>query len=313
MEDTLNNMRELEDKYERLANDYKRLATELGFAKHKARYATIGHEQLNRNIAVLDAAGFRDVHFDEQVRRIAEGYRALKARFDLAAHLERRRAFSLKTFGPGSRSAGVVDHIRKELHEIEADPTDVEEWIDVIILAFDGAWRAGYEPDQIVKAIISKQTKNEKRRWPDWRTADPDKAIEHDRSTEQRDTFAVPTGYEAVFDDQGRATGELRPIETADLVKATPTGDPLDGMEERVSAYLAANPPPVAPVGRDCKFQLGDLVAKVKGSKWTGRVVGFYSTALTPVGYAVESDSEIGSVQIYPEAALASVDGGSNG
>ncbi|MGS1093073.1 dATP/dGTP pyrophosphohydrolase domain-containing protein [Aquamicrobium terrae] len=109
----------------------------------------------------------------------------LKTRFDLVTHLERQREFSLKTFGPGTRAAGVVDHIRKELREIEADPTEVEEWIDVIILAFDGAWRAGYEPAQIVKAIVAKQAKNEKRRWPDWRTADPDKAIEHDRSADR--------------------------------------------------------------------------------------------------------------------------------
>lgn len=52
------------------------------------------------------------------------------------------------------------------------------------------------------------------------------------------------------------------------------------------------------------KFQLGERVTKVKGSKWTGHVVGFYSTALTPIGYAVESETETGSVQIYPEAAL---------
>jgi dihydrofolate reductase (trimethoprim resistance protein) len=52
------------------------------------------------------------------------------------------------------------------------------------------------------------------------------------------------------------------------------------------------------------KFQLGDRVTKNKGSSWTGRVVGFYSTELTPTGYAVESETEIGSVQIYPEAAL---------
>lgn len=109
---------------------------------------------------------------------------ALKRRFDLAAHLERQRAFSRKTFGPGNRTAGVIDHIRKELREIEADPTDIEEWIDVIILALDGAWRAGYEPAQIVEAIVAKQAKNEKRRWPDWRAADPDKAIEHDRSAD---------------------------------------------------------------------------------------------------------------------------------
>jgi hypothetical protein len=56
--------------------------------------------------------------------------------------------------------------------------------------------------------------------------------------------------------------------------------------------------------GKVHKFRLGERVTKVKGSKWTGRVVGFYSTALTPVGYAVESETEIGSVQIYPEAAL---------
>lgn len=110
--------------------------------------------------------------------------RASGADFDLVAHLERQRSFSLKTFGPGTRAAGVVDHIRKELREIEADPTDVEEWIDVIILAFDGAWRAGYEPPRIVEAILAKQAKNEARRWPDWRHADPDKAIEHDRSAD---------------------------------------------------------------------------------------------------------------------------------
>lgn len=53
------------------------------------------------------------------------------------------------------------------------------------------------------------------------------------------------------------------------------------------------------------KFALGDRVTKVKGASWTGRVVGFYSTALTPTGDAVESESEAGSVQIYPEQALA--------
>ncbi|MFY1686471.1 dATP/dGTP pyrophosphohydrolase domain-containing protein [Plantactinospora sp. WMMB782] len=99
-----------------------------------------------------------------------------------AAHLARQRAFSERTFGPGPRTVGVLDHIRKELAEIEADPTDVGEWVDVLILAFDGAWRAGYEPQQIIDAIVAKQTRNESRTWPDWRTADPNRAIEHDRS-----------------------------------------------------------------------------------------------------------------------------------
>lgn len=52
------------------------------------------------------------------------------------------------------------------------------------------------------------------------------------------------------------------------------------------------------------KFKLGERLTKNKGSSWTGRVVGFYSTELTPIGYAIESETEKGSVQIYPEAAL---------
>jgi hypothetical protein len=104
--------------------------------------------------------------------------------FDLVAHLHRARAFSEKTFGPGARAGGVVAHIRKELDEITAEPTDLEEWIDVMILAMDGAWRAGYEPEEIVAALVAKQNKNESRVWPDWRKFAADQPIEHDRSSE---------------------------------------------------------------------------------------------------------------------------------
>ena len=104
--------------------------------------------------------------------------------FDMVGHLRRQMAFSEKTFGPGARTKGVIDHIRKELLEIEADPNDIREWVDVIILAFDGAWRAGWRPESIIAAIVEKQTKNEARTWPDWRTADPDRAIEHVRTAE---------------------------------------------------------------------------------------------------------------------------------
>lgn len=52
------------------------------------------------------------------------------------------------------------------------------------------------------------------------------------------------------------------------------------------------------------KFKLGDTVRKVSGSQWHGTVVGTYSTQLTPEGYAVESYTERGSVQIYPAGAL---------
>lgn len=96
-------------------------------------------------------------------------------------HLARQREWSRRTFGPGRRTAGVVAHIRKELVEIEAAPDDVTEWADVVILALDGAWRAGHEPQAIIDAIKAKQARNEAREWPDWRTADPNGPIEHTR------------------------------------------------------------------------------------------------------------------------------------
>ena len=57
-------------------------------------------------------------------------------------------------------------------------------------------------------------------------------------------------------------------------------------------------------------FPLGTHVEKIKGSEWEGKVVGFYSTSLTPRGYAVESSVHAGSVQIYPESALRKKENG---
>jgi dihydrofolate reductase (trimethoprim resistance protein) len=54
-------------------------------------------------------------------------------------------------------------------------------------------------------------------------------------------------------------------------------------------------------------FALGDRVRKKSGASWQGLVVGWYSTQLTPEGYAVESEAHPGSVQIYPVAALERV------
>lgn len=106
------------------------------------------------------------------------------ASFDLVEHLRRQREFSAKAFGPHPRLNGVVAHIRKELEEIEAKPLDLSEWVDVVLLALDGAWRAGHSPEAIAGGIAAKQTKNEARTWPDWRRAAEDAPIEHDRSGE---------------------------------------------------------------------------------------------------------------------------------
>jgi hypothetical protein len=119
--------------------------------------------------------------------------------FDFEAHLARQAAFSARTFGPGARTEGICDHIRKELLEVAAAPGDLKEWIDVAILALDGAWRCGATPAQIIGALEAKQSKNEGRAWPDWRTADPAKAIEHDRSGEHAVVAAASAPTQGPF------------------------------------------------------------------------------------------------------------------
>lgn len=106
----------------------------------------------------------------------------LPLQFDLIKHLRRQKVFSEQVFGPHPRVEGVCDHIAKELVEVRESGGVLAEWVDVILLALDGAWRSGASPEKIAEAIAAKQRKNEGRKWPDWRTAEPDKAIEHDRS-----------------------------------------------------------------------------------------------------------------------------------
>ena len=93
--------------------------------------------------------------------------------------LKKQREWSENTFGPGLRTKGVTNHIRKELEEIETDPQDLSEWIDVVILGLDGAWRSGHSPEEIIEALHKKWAKNRMRKWPDWQTASEDSPIEH--------------------------------------------------------------------------------------------------------------------------------------
>lgn len=65
-----------------------------------------------------------------------------------------------------------------------------------------------------------------------------------------------------------------------------------------------ASPWPAIRIAQRWQWRMGDRVRKKKGASWHGRVVGFYSTAMTPAGYCVESEREPGSVQLYPEVAL---------
>lgn len=114
---------------------------------------------------------------------------------DLKQHLIRQMAFSHSTFGPGTRSTGVLDHIGKEIVEVrealrQGSQVAAAEWVDLVILSLDGLTRQlAYcngerrDPelvaDDACNMIIGKQTRNESRSWPDWRTAPQGKAIEH--------------------------------------------------------------------------------------------------------------------------------------
>lgn len=89
--------------------------------------------------------------------------------------------WSAETFGPGFR-AGVFRHLEKEIKEAESKPHDVTEWADILILALDGAMRAGHSPRDIIVAYHDKIGENKQREWPDWRGLPTDQAIEHVRA-----------------------------------------------------------------------------------------------------------------------------------
>ena len=63
--------------------------------------------------------------------------------------LKEQHEWSLKTFGPNQRTAGVLEHLQKEVEEVSAQPDDLAEWADCVLLAVDGAMRAGASPEML--------------------------------------------------------------------------------------------------------------------------------------------------------------------
>jgi hypothetical protein len=108
-------------------------------------------------------------------------------RLDLVGYIRGQIEVSTRAFGPpddpraGTRLAGVLEHMRREMIEVIDAPHDPFEWADLIILAIDGAWRQGIEPERLAAALLAKQSINRYREWPDWRLASPDEPIEHIR------------------------------------------------------------------------------------------------------------------------------------
>jgi len=98
----------------------------------------------------------------------------------LEAYLIRQWEWSRRTFGEGGRTKGILAHIRKELEEIEREPTDLLEWADVIVLALDGFWRHGGKPEDVMRVLQVKQNKNFAREWPAPKSED--EPVEHVRA-----------------------------------------------------------------------------------------------------------------------------------
>ena len=101
---------------------------------------------------------------------------------NLNSYIQRQIDWSKITFGEGMRTLGIIEHISSELIEIEEQPDDLAEWVDVIILALDGAWRAGHSPKEIAEALQEKQRMNFEREWPIPKSEN--KAVYHKRMEE---------------------------------------------------------------------------------------------------------------------------------
>lgn len=119
-------------------------------------------------------------------------------RYDLVEHLERQSEWSIETFGAGEHVEGVLDHIEEEIEEVRETPDDLEEWIDIVILALDGAHRQGYSPERIATALFMKQNENEERDWPDIEDQEPGKAVNHNKQNEARSSSFLAGSYSAL-------------------------------------------------------------------------------------------------------------------
>lgn len=95
------------------------------------------------------------------------------------------------------------------------------------------------------------------------------------------------------------ALSEAPPEMDADTARAwrESDGDHRNHVEDAIRALDAVR-------AAKLPLPLGVRVRKKSGSQWQGRVVGYYSASRTKNGIAVESEREIGNVQVYPAEAF---------
>ena len=75
--------------------------------------------------------------------------------------------WSSATFGDASVRGpeGPLNHLRKEIDEIIADPDDITEFADAYMLVSDAASRAGHKMSEVCDAAVDKLEVNKRRTW----------------------------------------------------------------------------------------------------------------------------------------------------
>jgi hypothetical protein len=91
--------------------------------------------------------------------------------------------WSERTFGPDTLRGpiGALKHLEKEAREAQAQPGDIKEYADILILWLDASRRAGFTPLDMIDAAIAKMQENKARTWPAIDLSKLDEPTEHIR------------------------------------------------------------------------------------------------------------------------------------
>lgn len=79
---------------------------------------------------------------------------------------------------PAATARSKALHLSEEAKEAAADPADIIEWADCMILLLDGARKAGFTTEDIHHAVLRKMETNYKRKW---QAPDADGIVRHVR------------------------------------------------------------------------------------------------------------------------------------
>lgn len=66
---------------------------------------------------------------------------------------------------PESKTSATLAHLAREVEELRADPDDLSEFADVLILTLGAAAKQGFTPEQLLTAAHQKMDVNNLRRW----------------------------------------------------------------------------------------------------------------------------------------------------